>query len=63
MTRKTDWGTLWLSIVLGVVLGVAVALIGVAAGLPPVAVAPITGAVVAILVPVVHRRRMKHDES
>ena len=63
MPQKTDWTTFSIGISLGIVIGVGAALIGVAAGVPTAAVAPVTGAVVASLVPLIYRWRSKKREG
>jgi hypothetical protein len=63
MEQQTDYPTLAIAIAVGIVFGIGSAFIGVAAGLPTVAVASITGAVTAALVPVIYRARSKKGDN
>jgi uncharacterized membrane protein SpoIIM required for sporulation len=63
MSQRTDWLTLSISIASGIGVGLLVAVGGVAAGIPTVAVALISGVVVAGLVPLIYRWRSKGQEG
>ena len=59
MSGQTDWLTLSISIASGIGVGLLVAVGGVAARIPIVWVAVVTGIVVSVLVPLIYRRRSK----
>lgn len=55
---KIDWGVLASAVLLGLVIGVALGIGGRMAGLPSTWAAPITGATVGAMVPLIYRLRM-----